>query len=146
MFLALKRFLPHLRVGQDGQHDCGLEPESPKWTTFSATVQVGKACSFLSTVSVGQNSPCPRSYEHRSLNIKTGLGGRRMDVTPSWSEDLPSRLVCFEHDYTLPALVRPVSSVASECGLSGTRLYGFPPIRYVKVLWYIVPIATAMAA
>ncbi len=64
MFLALKRFLPHLRVGQDGQHDCGLEPESPKRTTFSATVQVGKACSFLSTdqVSVGQNSPCPMSY------------------------------------------------------------------------------------
>ncbi len=104
MFLALKRFLPHLRVGQDGQHDCGLEPESLKKTTFSATVQVGKACPFLSTdqVSVGQNSPCPRSYEHRSLNLKTGLGGRRMDVTPSWSEDLLSRLVCFEHDYTCP--------------------------------------------
>ncbi len=90
LFLALKRFLPHLRVGQDGQHDCGLEPESLKKTTFSATVQVGKACPFLSTdqVSVSQNSPCPRSYEHRSQNLKTGLGGRRMDVTPSWSEDL----------------------------------------------------------
>ncbi len=33
-----------------------------------------------------------------------------------------SGLVCFQQDYALPALVFPVSSVASGCGRSGSRM------------------------
>lgn len=87
-------------------------------------------CPSLGTdrVSVSQGSPYPRSSELRSgPSFKTGLGSQRMEVTPSggelhMEEIWRSRLVCFEHDYALPALVLPISSVASGCGRSGTGI------------------------
>ncbi len=77
-----------------------------------------------------QSGSHPRSPELRSRPaLETEARGQGMETSPSSGESHMAEVrtngcgsVCFEHDYTLPALVRPVSPVTSRSGCSGPRM------------------------
>ncbi len=63
------------------------------------------------------------------LALETEPGGRGMEITPPGGESHMAEVqpsgsgsVRFKHDYALPALVFPVSSIASRSGCSGPQL------------------------
>ncbi len=81
-------------------------------------------------VPVDQSGSHPRSPELRCRPaLETEARGRGMETSPSSGEYHMAEVrtsgcgsVCFEHDYTLPTLVHPVSPVASRSGCAGPRM------------------------
>ncbi len=116
-------------VSQDGQHDCSFIHESSGRNTFSPSIQIGEECPSLGPdkVPIDQSGSHLRSPELRCRPaLETEARGQGMETSPSSGESHMAEVrtsgcgsVFFEHDYALPALVRPVSPVASRSGCAG---------------------------